>query len=76
MIARGEVEMGLFNISEATIPGVVVAGAVPAPLQEYTTYDAAVMGNAANKDGAAAFVKFVTGKGAAATWKAALIDAM
>jgi len=76
LIAKGEVEMGLFNISEATIPGVVVAGPVPAPLQEYTTYDAAVMANAANKDGAAAFVKFVTGKGAAATWKAALIDAM
>jgi molybdate transport system substrate-binding protein len=76
MIAKGEVEMGLFNISEATIPGVVVAGPVPAPLQEYTTYDAAVMASAANRDGAAAFVKFVTGKGAAATWKAALIDAM
>jgi molybdate transport system substrate-binding protein len=76
LIAKGEVEMGLFNISEATIPGVVVAGPVPSPLQEYTTYDAAVMANAANKEGAAAFVKFVTGKGAAATWKAALIDAM
>jgi molybdate transport system substrate-binding protein len=76
LIAKGEYEMGLFNISEATIPGVVVAGPVPAPLQEYTTYDAAVMANAANKDGAAAFVKFITGKGAAATWKAALIDAM
>jgi ABC-type molybdate transport system substrate-binding protein len=55
---------------------VVVAGPVPAPLEQYTTYDAAVLANAANKDGAAAFVKFVTGKGAAATWKAALIDAM
>jgi molybdate transport system substrate-binding protein len=76
LIAKGEYEMGLFNISEATIPGVVVAGPVPAPLQEYTTYDAAVMANAANKDGAAAFLKFVTGKDAAATWKAALIDAM
>jgi molybdate transport system substrate-binding protein len=76
LIAKGEVEMGLFNISEATIPGVVVAGAVPAPLQEYTTYDAAVMAGTANKDAAAAFVKFVTGKSAAATWKAALIDSM
>jgi molybdate transport system substrate-binding protein len=76
LIAKGEVEMGLFNISEATIPGVVVAGPVPAALQEYTTYDVAVMAGAANKDGAAAFLKFVTGKGAAATWKAALIDAM
>jgi len=75
LIAKGEFEMGLFNISEATIPGVVVAGPVPAPLQDYTTYDAAVLSGAANKDGAAAFVKFVTGKSAAATWKAASIDA-
>jgi molybdate transport system substrate-binding protein len=76
LIAKGEVEMGLFNISEATIPGVVVAGPVPAPLQEYTSYDAAVMAGAANKDAAAGYLKYVTGKAAAATWKAANIDAM
>ena len=76
LIAKGEYEMGLFNISEATIPGVVVAGPVPAPLQQYTTYDAAVMAGSGNKDAASAFVKFVTGKGAAATWKAASIDAL
>jgi molybdate transport system substrate-binding protein len=76
LIAKGEYEMGLFNISEATIPGVVVAGPVPAPLQQYTTYDAAVMAGTANKDAAGAFVKFVTGKPAAATWKAASIDAL
>jgi molybdate transport system substrate-binding protein len=76
LIAKGEYEMGLFNISEATIPGVVVAGPVPAPLQEYTSYDAAVMAGAANKDAAAGFLKYVTGKPAAATWKAASIDAL
>jgi molybdate transport system substrate-binding protein len=76
LIAKGEYEMGLFNISEATIPGVVVAGPVPAPLQEYTSYDAAVLSGAANKEAAAGFLKYVTGKPAAATWKAANIDAM
>jgi molybdate transport system substrate-binding protein len=76
LIAKGEYEMGLFNISEATIPGVVVAGPVPAPLQEYTTYDAAVMSGSANKDAAAAFVKFATDKPAAATWKAASIETL
>lgn len=75
-IAKGEYEMGLFNISEATIPGVVVAGPVPAPLQDYTNYDAALLAGAANRDAAAAFLKFVTGTAAAATWKAAHIDAM
>jgi ABC-type molybdate transport system substrate-binding protein len=53
--------MGLFNISEATITGVVVAGPVPAPLQEYTGYDAAVLSGAANKAAAAAFLKYATG---------------
>ena len=38
--------------------------------------DAAVLAGAANKDAAAAFLKYVTGKPAAATWKAANIDAM
>jgi molybdate transport system substrate-binding protein len=76
LIAKGEFEMGLFNISEATIPGVVVAGPVPAPLQDYTNYDAAVLAGAANKEAAAAFLKYVTGKPAAAAWKAANIDAM
>jgi molybdate transport system substrate-binding protein len=76
LIAKGEYEMGLFNISEATIPGVVVAGPVPAPLQDYTNYDAAVLSGAANKDAAAGFLKYVTGKPAAAAWKAANIDAM
>jgi molybdate transport system substrate-binding protein len=76
LIAKGEYEMGLFHISEATMPGVVVAGPVPAPLQEYSHYDAAVMAGAANRDTAASFVKFVTGRSAAAVWKAASVDAI
>jgi ABC-type molybdate transport system substrate-binding protein len=66
----------VFPLSEATIPGVVVAGPVPAPLQDYTNYDAAVLAGAANKEAAAGFLKYVTGKPAAASWKAANIDAM
>ena len=76
LIAKGEYEMGLFNISEATIPGVVVAGPVPAPLQDYTHYDAALLAGTANKAAAAAFLKFVTGPAAAASWKVANIDAL
>jgi molybdate transport system substrate-binding protein len=75
LIAKGEYEMGLFNISEATIPGVVLAGPVPASLQDYTNYDAALLTGAASKEAAASFLKFVTSRPAAATWKAANIDA-
>ncbi|HLH97799.1 MAG TPA: substrate-binding domain-containing protein [Xanthobacteraceae bacterium] len=76
LIAKGEYEMGLFNISEATIPGVVVAGPVPPPLQEYTNYDAAVLAGPPGGAAAGDFLKFITGKGAAAAWKAANIDVL
>lgn len=76
LIAKGEYEMGLFHISEAAMPGVIVAGPVPIPLQEYSHYDAAVMVEAANQDAAASFVKFVTDKSAAAVWKSAGVDAI
>jgi ABC-type molybdate transport system substrate-binding protein len=54
----------------------VLAGPVPAPLQDHTSYDAAVLAGAPNKEAAVGFLKYVTGKPAAATWKAANIDAM
>src|SRR6185295_3519125 len=44
MIAKGEIELGLYNLSE--IPdgkGIALAGPVPAPLQLLTTYEAALM---------------------------------
>ena len=45
LVAKGEVELGFFNLSE--IPkGVTVAGALPGPLQGYTVYEAAVLSTA------------------------------
>jgi molybdate transport system substrate-binding protein len=42
-IARGEVDLGLFNLSEIPrAPGVVRAGPVPAAVEVYINYDAAV----------------------------------
>jgi molybdate transport system substrate-binding protein len=76
LIAKGEYEMGLFNISEIAMPGIAIAGPVPAPLQDYTHYEGAVMANSANSAAAAAFLKFITSKPAAAIWKAGNIDAI
>jgi molybdate transport system substrate-binding protein len=73
-IAKGEYEMGFFNVSEAVAPGVVLAGPVPAPLQMYLNYDIAVTRNAAARNEAAAFVKFVTAKAAGERWKAAGLE--
>jgi molybdate transport system substrate-binding protein len=69
LIAKGDYEMGFFNISEATAPGVVLAGPVPKPLQQYTNYDIAVLKDAAAKKDAQAFVKFVSSNEAGARWK-------
>ena len=44
LIAKGEADLGLYNVSE--IPrakGVVLLGPVPAAVQAYITYDAAVL---------------------------------
>ena len=69
-IAKGEIEMGFFNISEIR-PFVKFAAAVPAPLQQYTTYDAAVTTKATAGDAAAALVTMIASAKAAERWKAA-----
>jgi molybdate transport system substrate-binding protein len=73
-IAKGEYEMGFFNVSESVAPGVVLAGPVPAALQMYLNYDIAVTRNAAARNEAAAFVKFVTAKAAGERWKGAGLE--
>jgi molybdate transport system substrate-binding protein len=75
LIASGEYELGLFNLSEVAAPGVVIAGPVPAPLQDHTFYDGAVFANAGRRDAAQEFLKFVTGKSAAAIWQAGQAEA-
>jgi ABC-type molybdate transport system substrate-binding protein len=75
LIAKGEYELGLFNLSEVVVPGVVIAGSVPAPLQDYTFYDGAVFANAANAHVAGDFLRFVTDKSAVAIWQAGQAEA-
>jgi molybdate transport system substrate-binding protein len=65
-IAKGEAEMGFFNVSESTAPGVVLAGPVPPPLQQYINYDVALTRSA--KPEAEAFVVFLTSKDARPRW--------
>ena len=69
-VAKGELELGLFNASESDAPGCVLAGLVPMSIQKYTNYDAGVIAASANREAAGAFVKFLTGMQAAERWKA------
>jgi molybdate transport system substrate-binding protein len=72
-ISKGEADLGFFNISEVR-DYVTYAGPVPAPLQKYTNYEAAVTAKAAAPDAAAAFVKMLASAGVAGEWKAAGLD--
>jgi molybdate transport system substrate-binding protein len=69
MVARGEADIGLFNMTAVPYSvGVQLAGPVPPPLQLYTSYEGAVMAKAAAPESALAFLKFMTSDGARKTW--------
>jgi molybdate transport system substrate-binding protein len=61
-IAKGEIEYGFYNISEATGPaGVVLAGPVPEPLQLYSTFEAALTKEPAAVEEAKGFLTYIAG---------------
>jgi molybdate transport system substrate-binding protein len=69
LIASGEIEIGLYNVSE--IPrheGVVLAGAVPAAVQAYIVYDAAVPAANATPEPALALARYLGRDATRAVW--------
>jgi molybdate transport system substrate-binding protein len=75
LIAKGEVQMGLYNISE--IPegkGLAYAGPVPKLLQITTNYEGAVMSDGAVPEAARAFIRFLAGSEARPKWLAARLE--
>jgi molybdate transport system substrate-binding protein len=74
MVAKGEVELALFNLVELP-PGVRLVGPVPAPLQEYTSYETAVLAKGGVPDAAQAFIALMTSVPARKTWEAASLEA-
>ena len=71
LIANGEAEIGLHQISEILpVKGVKLAGPLPAEIQNYTTYAAAVGSEAKQADAARALIKLLTGPAADSVLKA------
>jgi len=71
LIASGEAELGLHQISEILpVKGVKLVGPLPAEIQNYTTYAAAVGADARQPDAARALVKLLTGPAAESVLKA------
>jgi molybdate transport system substrate-binding protein len=75
LIAKGEVEMGLYNVSE--IPegkGLAFAGPVPKLLQVTTNYEGALMSDGAVPEAARAFIRFLASSEARPKWLAAKLE--
>lgn len=71
-VVEGTAEIGLTLSGEiASVPGAVIAGPLPAPLGNDTTYCAAISASSAARETAAAFIAALIAPGTRETWKAA-----
>jgi molybdate transport system substrate-binding protein len=74
-VAEGKADFGLTLMGEiAPIEGVWIGGPLPPPLDNDTTYCAAVAAASAAKDAGAAFIRALTQPSTRETWKAAGFD--
>src|SRR2546423_8355876 len=75
LIAKGEIDLGLFNVSEIPrAPGVVLAGPVPAAVQVYINYSAAVPATNAAPEPALALLKYFARQAARPVWDKAGLE--
>jgi molybdate transport system substrate-binding protein len=71
LIANGEAELGLHQISEILpVKGVKLVGPLPAEIQNYTVYAAGIATNAKQPDAAQALIRLLTGPSADSVLKA------
>jgi molybdate transport system substrate-binding protein len=77
LIASGEIELGLFNVSEIPrAPGVVRAGPVPEAVQVYINYDSALPVTNTAPDAAIALIKFFHRPASRTVWDKAGLELM
>jgi len=75
IVARGEAEIGLQQISEImSVAGADLVGPLPDELQTVTVYTAGVPAGAQQADAATAFIRFLTTPAAAAVYKTKGLD--
>jgi molybdate transport system substrate-binding protein len=75
LVADGTAELGISFLSElVAIKGVAIAGPLPAALQNYTVYAAAVPAASRVREEARALIAFLTRRETDATWRAAGLE--
>jgi molybdate transport system substrate-binding protein len=74
-IGKGEIDIGLFNLSEIPrAPGVARAGPVPAAVEVYINYDSAIPASNETPDAALAFIKYLHRPAARPVWDKAGLE--
>jgi molybdate transport system substrate-binding protein len=75
LVAAGKAEVGIFNISEIVpVKGVALVGPLPAELQSYIVFDAAIPKSSAVPVPAAAFIKRLADPAEHAAWQNAGLE--
>jgi ABC-type molybdate transport system substrate-binding protein len=74
-IANGEIDLGLFNLSEIPrAPGVARAGPVPAAVQVYINYDSAISVTNTNPEPVLALLKYFQRPASRLVWDKAGLE--
>jgi molybdate transport system substrate-binding protein len=77
LVAAGKAEVGFFNISEIVpIKGVTLVGPLPAELQSYIVFTAAIPATNTAPDAAAAFIKMLGDPAARPAWQKAGMESV
>jgi molybdate transport system substrate-binding protein len=75
LIGKGEIDLGLFNLSEIPrAPGVVRAGPVPAAVEVYINYDSAIPATNTAPEAALALVKYFQRAASKPVWDKAGLE--
>jgi molybdate transport system substrate-binding protein len=77
LVANGEAELGMFNISEVLpVKGVTLAGPLPSELQSYVVFAAAIHVDSTSAAASESFIKLLSGPAAREHWKAGGLESM
>ena len=77
LVAKGEIELGMFNISEILpVKGVTLAGALPPALQSYIVFAAAIHAGSTSVAAAEDYIRLLSAPAAREYWRAGGLESM